>query len=114
MEPKKLSSSMTVSPQISASDVKMIKALGYTVIVCNRPDNETEDQVNFDVIKRIANTEEIDAIYQPVIAGKISSTDITTFKSILEKASGPVFAYCRTGNRSETLWSKATSHENQG
>ncbi|MCW8092714.1 TIGR01244 family sulfur transferase [Alteromonas sp. ASW11-130] len=112
MKLKKLSPDVAVSPQISVNDIAAIKKLGYRVIVCNRPDNEGEGQTNFQEINNAACAVNLSAIYQPVVPGKIGLNDVATFKSILREATGPVLAYCRTGNRSETLWSQATSDGN--
>jgi sulfide:quinone oxidoreductase len=111
MELKKLSKEVAVSPQISVADLEGIKALGYTSIVCNRPDGEGADQINFDEIDTAAIKLGLKAIYQPVVSGKINDDDVAAFKTIMDEAQGPVFAYCRTGTRCTTLWSLAKSTE---
>ena len=40
MEAKKISDGLSVSPQISADDIKEIARLGFRSIICNRPDGE--------------------------------------------------------------------------
>jgi len=109
MDIKKVNKSLGVSPKICAADLPLIKELGYTLIVCHRPDDEDTDQVNFYEIKQAAEALNIQAIYQPVISGNINDADVATFKKIMTDAKGPVFAYCRTGMRSTTLWSLATA-----
>jgi sulfide:quinone oxidoreductase len=111
MELKKLSKEVAVSPQISVADLDDIKALGYTSVVCHRPDGEGADQINFDEIEAAAVKLGLKAIYQPVVSGKINDDDVATFKTTMDEAKGPVFAYCRTGTRCTTLWSLAKSTE---
>jgi sulfide:quinone oxidoreductase len=111
VELKKLSKEVAVSPQISVADLEAIKSQGYTSVVCHRPDGEGADQVNFDEIEAAALKLGLKAVYQPVVSGKINDDDVAKFKSTMEEANGPVFAYCRTGTRSTTLWSLAKSGE---
>ncbi|MEH6647040.1 beta-lactamase hydrolase domain-containing protein [Sulfitobacter sp.] len=84
MELKRISPELTVSPQISASDVETLKAEGFRSIICNRPDGEGADQPSFEEIRSAAE-----------------------FATALQKLPGPVFAYCRSGTRSATMWSLA-------
>jgi sulfide:quinone oxidoreductase len=104
----KINNELTVSDQITIEDLKEIQAQGYKTIFCNRPDQESEGQLNFSVIEKEAQSIGIKAIHQPVIGGQISDDDITQFGCYFEAAQKPVFAYCRTGTRCSTLW--ALSH----
>jgi sulfide:quinone oxidoreductase len=111
MELKKLNNGIGVSAQICVDELALVKELGYTLIVCHRPDGEDADQVNFEEIEQAAKKLDLPAIYQPVLSGKINDADVATFKNILLEAKGPVFAYCRTGTRCTTLWSLAKAGE---
>ncbi len=104
----KINNELTVSDQISIEDLKEIHAQGYKTIFCNRPDHESEGQLDFSSIEKEAQNLGIKAIHQPVIGGQISDDDIASFGSYFESAQKPVFAYCRTGTRCSTLW--ALSH----
>ena len=104
----KINNELTVSDQITIEDLKEIKAQGYKTIFCNRPDHESEGQLDFSVIEKEAQNLGIKTIHQPVIGGQISDNDIAQFGSYFEIAQKPVFAYCRTGTRCSTLW--ALSH----
>ena len=111
MDLKIINNNIAVSPQISTADLAIVKEQGYTLVVCHRPDGEGADQVNFDEIEDAAKKLDLKTIYQPVVSGKITDSDVAQFKAILAEAKGPVFAYCRTGTRSTTLWSLAVSDE---
>ena len=104
----KINNELTVSDQITIEDLKEIQAQGYKTIFCNRPDHESEGQLDFSAIEKEAQNLGIKAIHQPVIGGQISDDDIAKFGSYFEIASKPIFAYCRTGTRCSTLW--ALSH----
>lgn len=104
----KINNELTVSDQITIEDLKEIHAQGYKTIFCNRPDHESDGQLDFSSIEKEAQKLNIKAIHQPVIGGQISDDDITQFGCYFEEAQKPIFAYCRTGTRCSTLW--ALSH----
>jgi sulfide:quinone oxidoreductase len=104
----KINHELTVSDQITIEDLKEIHAQGYKTIFCNRPDQESEDQLAFSLIEKEAQNLGIKAIHQPVIGGQISDVDIAQFDAYFKGAPKPIFAYCRTGTRCSTLW--ALSH----
>lgn len=101
---KKITDSLSVSPQISAADVKAIAAAGFRAIVCNRPDGEGADQPTFEEIEAAAKAAGVEASYLPVVSGKVTDQDAEAFAKAMETLPKPVFAYCRTGTRSTTLW----------
>ncbi|MGB3725384.1 MAG: TIGR01244 family sulfur transferase [Glaciecola sp.] len=107
MDIRHINQYISVSPQISVEDVKNIADLGYKSMVCHRPDGEGPDQVNFTEIEKEANAHNIKIVYQPVVSGKVTDDDAQTFKQHLSELPTPLFAYCRTGTRSTTLWSLA-------
>ncbi|MEX0371079.1 MAG: TIGR01244 family sulfur transferase [Tateyamaria sp.] len=105
MEFRRLSPKFTVSPQISVDDVGTIAAQGFRAIICNRPDGEGADQPSFKEIAAAAKAAGIEARYVPVQSGMVKDQDVEAFGAALEDVQRPVFAYCRTGTRSATLWS---------
>lgn len=104
MEFKKISDDLTVSPQISPADVAEIAKAGYRAIVCHRPDGEGMDQPSFEEIRAMAREAGLEVAYQPVISGRVQDEDAQSFAQLMRELPGPVFAYCRTGTRSATLW----------
>ena len=107
MDIKKLTAGLGVTPQITAADLKSVQAAGYRAVICNRPDGEAAGQPNFSEIAAAAKKLGIKAVYQPIVAGKVSDDDAAAFAKNLTELPGPVLAYCRTGTRSATLWSLA-------
>ena len=51
---KAISPELSLSEQISVSDVKTIAELGFKSIICNRPDSEGPDQPTFEEIQATA------------------------------------------------------------
>ncbi|KIN73484.1 bifunctional protein tyrosine phosphatase family protein/NAD(P)/FAD-dependent oxidoreductase [Sulfitobacter guttiformis] len=105
MRMKQLTGELSVSDQIMPADMQAIKDAGFRAIVCNRPDGEGPDQPTFAQIEKAAGKLGIDALYVPIVSGKLADADIAVFDAALAKLPGPVLAYCRTGTRSATLWS---------
>lgn len=106
MEIKKIHDGLSVSPQIETGDLNAIMKAGFKAIICNRPDSEAEDQPSFALIEAAANKLGLSASYLPIRPGLMSEADIDEFEALLARLRGPVLAYCRTGTRSEMLWTQ--------
>ncbi|MBO6865492.1 MAG: TIGR01244 family phosphatase [Thalassococcus sp.] len=105
MDLRKISSQLSVSPQISPNDMAAIKEAGFRSIICNRPDGEGADQPSFDEVLKAAEAAGLEVRYVPIKAGMVSDQDVDAFGTALDTLPGPTLAYCRTGTRSATLWS---------
>ena len=110
MNIRKIDSSFSVSDQLCADDVQELAANGYSTIICNRPDGEDSQPVFSDIEDR-AKATGITMVYLPVTQESLSVADVVEFKKNCDNASGPVLAYCRSGQRSLTLWSLARISE---
>lgn len=104
MEIRKINDQISVSPQITPEDLAAVKAAGFQSVICNRPDGEGADQPTFDEIDRTAQDMGLKTLYLPISGGKVSDDDAQAFQTALRDMPGPVFAYCRSGTRSCTLW----------
>ncbi|MDF0602621.1 TIGR01244 family sulfur transferase [Psychromarinibacter sp. C21-152] len=104
MDIRHISPDLAVSGQIAAADVAELKAKGFRSVVCNRPDGEGGDQPSSEEIARAAEAQGLEFRYLPVVSGKVSDADAAAFGEALRELPGPVFAYCRSGMRSSTLW----------
>ncbi|MCL6417208.1 bifunctional protein tyrosine phosphatase family protein/NAD(P)/FAD-dependent oxidoreductase [Aestuariirhabdus sp. Z084] len=107
MDIKKVTADFSVAGQIFTGEIAAIAASGIKTIICNRPDGEGSDQPNMNEVAQMAEDLQLDFVYLPVLSGKVSEEDVSDFHQALEQARKPVLAYCRTGNRSMTLWSLA-------
>lgn len=110
MDLHQLTPFLSVSPQITAADVGLAAAKGFKSIICNRPENESEDQPDMAEIRAAAERHGLAWHYQPVISGQITDADISRFRELMESLQGPVLAFCRTGTRCCTLWALSEAH----
>lgn len=104
MDIRKLSDSLSVSPQISAADCAALAAQGFRSVIVNRPDGEGADQPGHEEIARAAAAAGLALRYLPVVPGQIEDLAGQQFGQALAELPGPTLAYCRTGMRSATLW----------
>ncbi len=105
MEHKPVTAELSVSPQITTSDIEAIAEAGFRSIICNRPDGEGSDQPTFEEIETAAKAKGLTARYQPVVSGRVRDEDARDFAALTAELPKPVLAFCRTGTRSITLWS---------
>ena len=104
---RKLSESFYASPQIGLDDVAAAATQGMTLIVNNRPEGESADQIPGAEIEAAARAAGMDYVALPVTHAGFSESQVRAMKQALEGAGGPVLAYCRSGTRSTLLWALA-------
>ena len=107
MDVRKLTDSISVSPQVSIEDIKAIAEAGFKTVICNRPNGESEDQPDLALIEAECQKLGLTYVSQPVISGNISDQDVEVFDQFLASAQTPIFAFCRTGTRCTMLWGMA-------
>ncbi len=108
MNIKKINKWVSVSDQINAFDVIELKAQGFDVVVCNRPDNEALDQPCFQEIEVAAKQSDIKIIYLPFSGNNLTHDIVERFQYLLD-GKQQILAYCRTGNRSCNLWAASSA-----
>lgn len=104
-----LTSDIFVSPQIGVDAVAEAKALGVTLIINNRPEGESDDQVPGAEIEAAARAEGMDYVAIPITHSGFSQPQVEAMVAALEGAEGKILAYCRSGTRSTLLWALAES-----
>lgn len=104
---RKLDDGVYASPQIGVSDIAEAAALGVTLVINNRPEDESEDQTPGAEIETAAHAAGMNYIAIPVTMQTLSQADVASMAGALGEATGPVLAYCRSGTRSTLLWSLA-------
>ncbi|NBE08768.1 TIGR01244 family sulfur transferase [Paragemmobacter ruber] len=107
MDIRALTPTYAVSPQIDPADLPAIKAAGYAVIIDNRPDGEIPPDLHTEVMRRAAEAAGLTFVANPVISGALTMDNVTAQRAAIDAASGPVFAYCASGNRSSVVWALA-------
>lgn len=104
MDIRALTPTYAVSPQIELSDLPAIKAAGYTVVIDNRPDGEIPPYLHTPHMQTAAEAIGLKFIANPVIGGAMTMENIRLQAQVMAEASGPVFAYCASGNRCSVVW----------
>ena len=104
---RKLVEGVYASPQIGLPDVELARAMGVTLIVNNRPEGESPDQVPGSAIAAAAQAAGIAYVAIPVSHAGFSEPQVRAMAEALEGAVGPILAYCRSGTRSTLLWALA-------
>ncbi|TQM92324.1 MAG: TIGR01244 family phosphatase [Roseinatronobacter sp.] len=107
MDIRPLSDDYAVSPQIAPTDVAAIAEAGYTTVVCNRPDGEIPTELHANAIRAAAEAAGLKFVLNPVVGGAISIDNVTVQADAMMNSTGPVLAYCASGNRSSIVWALA-------
>lgn len=107
MDIRPLTPTYAVSPQIEPGDLPAIKAAGFTTIIDNRPDGEIPGHLQTAAIQAAATAMGFDFVVNPIIGGAMTEANVTAQAAAIAAASGPVLAYCASGNRSSVVWALA-------
>ena len=104
MDKINLSPQLSVSGQITASDISDLAEQGIKTIFCNRPDGEGADQPGYQSLAEVAQQKGLQFHYLPVVSGKITDQEVAQFAALYAEVPQPIHAYCRSGMRSTILW----------
>lgn len=105
---RQLNDIVFVSPQIDPDDVEAARELGVALIINNRPDGETAEQVPGAQIARAASEAGLDYVAIPVDHSGFSEAQVAAMREALDRAGeSRLLAYCRSGTRSTLLWALA-------
>ncbi len=103
----KLTNGVFVAPQISVDAISDALALSVTLVINNRPEDESDDQTPGAEIEAAARAAGMDYVAIPVTHSGFSEPQVNAMADALEGAKGGVLAYCRSGTRSTLLWALA-------
>lgn len=102
---RKIDDKTFASPQIDLADVAEAQAMGIGMIINNRPEDESPDQIPGAEIEAAANAAGIAYVAIPVTHAGFSMPQVEAMQAALAEAGDkPVLAYCRSGTRSTLLW----------
>ncbi len=110
---RQLTDRVFVAPQIDVGDVMDAAQAGVTLIINNRPEDESADQTPGEEIETAARAAGIDYIAIPVTHAGFAEWQVTAMADALNKTDGKVLAYCRSGTRSTFLWALAQASEGE-
>lgn len=104
MDIRHLTPELSVGPQIGVADIADLRRRGFRAVVGNRPDGESGDAPTWEEIRAAAEATGLAARQIPVLSGRVTDADAEAFARALSELPKPVFAFCRSGTRSSTLW----------
>ena len=104
MDIRALTPTYAVSPQITPEDLAMIKAAGFTTVIDNRPDAEIPGPLQAGPMQHATEALGLTFVLNPISPGNFSDQVLATQRAAIYAATGPVFAYCASGNRSSCVW----------
>ena len=108
---RKLTPAIYASPQIGLSEIAEAAAMGVTLVINNRPEDESDDQIPGPEIEAAARAAGMDYIAIPVTHSGFSEPQVMAMAEALDGAAGTILAYCRSGTRSTLLWALAESSQ---
>ena len=104
-----LDAHVSVSSQIQAADMKEIAALGYAVVVNNRPDGEgSMGQPRTADLAAAAQQAGLAFVDLPFSGPNATPAQVRTLAELLREGDRRIVAYCKSGMRSTLLWSAAS------
>jgi uncharacterized protein (TIGR01244 family) len=111
LELKRINDHISVSGQIQPEDVATLKDLGFSTIINNRPEGESPDQPDGADIEAAAKAAGLQYHSIPLGRDGVNPDLVARTKAALEGSDGKVFAFCRSGTRSTTLWALSQAGE---
>jgi uncharacterized protein (TIGR01244 family) len=109
MDIRAITPDYAVSPQIEPGDLPAIKAAGYVTVIDNRPDGEIPPHLHAAEMRNAAEALGLVFVANPVVGGALTMDNVTAQGAAISAATGPVFAYCASGNRSSIVWALANA-----
>jgi uncharacterized protein (TIGR01244 family) len=101
---------VAVAPKRGNYDIEEVAKGGINLIINNRPDGESSDQMSSAEIEAQARALGMDYIHIPVVPGQISDDQITAMaEAIKQVGNGYILATCRTGMRAMIMYALAQS-----
>lgn len=97
--------------QIVPEQLAEIKQQGFVSIINNRPDGEAAGQPTSEQIETAARELGLSYVHQPIVGGQMTEFDVESFARHYHELSKPILMFCRSGNRSSTLYNAAQQME---
>jgi uncharacterized protein (TIGR01244 family) len=104
MDIRHITQTYAVTPQITVQDVQAIADAGFSLIICNRPDEEVTPDLFADTIRAEAEAKGLRFESLPLSQETLNPDNAARQRALLEGAEGPVLAYCRSGTRCSVIW----------
>ena len=106
---KTLNAQVSVAGQMTTDKFQQLLKDGFKSVIVNRPDQEQGNTVSVAQLRQIAEQSQVSVIYQPILSGKVSQTDVIEFAKYYNELPKPILMVCRSGSRSSILFNQAKS-----
>jgi uncharacterized protein (TIGR01244 family) len=100
----KVSDRLSIGAQPTAEDLRELQAKGFASVINNRREGEDDAQPTAAESSAQASAAGLGYVRQPVALSAITEKDVRAFQNNLTQLEGPVFAHCKSGTRSMTLF----------
>ena len=100
---RKVTDKLSVSGQIGPDEARAAVGQGFVLVINNRPDGEAPGQPAGAEVEAAARAAGADYLQLPVV-GRPTLEQARAQAAAVAGATGPVLAFCRSGNRSITAW----------
>ena len=100
---RRITADFSVAPQLSPAEVADVAALGFHLLINNRPDQEAPGQPTSLAMAEAARTAGVNYLHIPVGGGS-GPGQAGAMHEAVKGSDGPVLAFCRSGTRSITTW----------
>ncbi len=104
MDIRRITDRFAVSPQIRPEDVPALAEAGFVRVICNRPDAEVSGEETSASLAAACAEHGLDFRLIPVDHSGLTAELVDAQREAIDTATGPVFAYCRSGTRSCHVW----------
>ena len=107
-----LNDEYAVASQLGLEHLEAVSQAGFRTLLINRPDGEGGPQqpTSAEMIEAAVSLG-LRAVYLPIISGGPTEAEVEEFSVLIEDLPKPVIAYCRSGNRSATVYALAAARE---
>jgi uncharacterized protein (TIGR01244 family) len=102
-----LTPDFSVAGQLPPTAMAEAAAAGFTLVINNRPDGEEPGQSDSAHMAAAAQAAGLAYVHIPMGVAGLSPDMVLETRIAIADASGPVLAFCRSGNRSTILWGLA-------
>ncbi len=106
---KTLNAQVSIAGQMTTDKFQQLIKAGFKSVIVNRPDQEQGNTVSVAQLRQIAEQSQVSVIYQPILSGKISQTDVIEFAKYYNELPKPILMVCRSGSHSSILFNQAKS-----
>ncbi|MDQ2095310.1 TIGR01244 family sulfur transferase [Rhodalgimonas zhirmunskyi] len=107
MQTRALTPDHHVSPQIDPADAPALAEAGFTLVICNRPDEEVPPSHQAAAMEQAVRAAGMDFAVLPVRHDSLTPELIAEqaqLSSAAQAKGGKTLAYCNSGTRSSFVW----------